>query len=77
VAKGPSKQPTRTLPLTVPLAHYEYITHLARHSPIGARETEVASYLLTREVLRMIAAKEHELPFPRDSGGSDDGQEAE
>jgi hypothetical protein len=54
------------------LAQYEYLTHLARHSVLGARETEVASHILTREIARMIAAREHEISFPRDSGGSAD-----
>ena len=75
MAKGPGKQGTRPLPLTVPLALYEYLTSLARNSVLGARETEVAGFLLTREITRMIAAREHELPFPRDSGGGDDGQD--
>ena len=66
--KGPSKQGTRPLPLTVPTAQYEYLTYLARHSVLGARETEVASYLLTREIARMITAREHDMAFPRDAG---------
>ena len=73
MAKGPGKQETRALPLTVPLAQYEYLTYLARHSVRGARETEVASQLLTQEITRMILAREHEISFPRDSGGGDDG----
>ena len=73
MAKGPGKQPTRPLPLTIPVAQFEYLTYLARHSVLGARETEVAGYLLTREITRMIAAREHELPFPRDSGSTDHG----
>ena len=75
MAKGPGKQETRPLPLTIPLAQYEYLTYLARHSVLGARETEVASHILTREIARMIAAREHEIPFPRDSGGGIDQQE--
>jgi hypothetical protein len=68
MAKGPSKQETRPLPLTIPLAQYEYLTHLARHSVLGVRETEVAGYILTREITRMIAAREHDIAFPRDWG---------
>ena len=71
MAKGPGKQETRPLPLTVPLAQYEYLTYLARHSVLGARETEVASHILTREITRMIAAREHDLSFPRESGGGE------
>ena len=70
MAKGPNKQDTRPLPLTIPLAQYEYLTYLARHSVLGVRETEVAAYILTREITRMIAAREHDMPFPRDSGHS-------
>jgi len=72
VAKGPGKQETRPLPLTIPLAQYEYLTYLARHSVLGARETEVASHIVTREIARMIAARAREVPFPRDSGGGID-----
>lgn len=72
MAKGPGKQDTRALPLTIPLAQYEYLTYLARHSVLGARETEVAAHVLTREILRMIGTREHEIPFPRDSGSSSD-----
>ena len=68
MAKGPGKQETRPLPLTIPLAQYEYLTYLARHSVLGARETEVAGYILTREIARMIAAREHDIGFPRDKG---------
>ena len=69
MAKGPGKQETRPLPLTIPQAQYEYLTYLARHSVLGVRETEVAGHILTREITRMIAAREHDLTFPRDSGG--------
>jgi hypothetical protein len=68
MAKGPGKQEPRPLPLTVPLAQYEYLTHLAKYSVLGVRETEVAGYILTREIQRMILAREHEITFPRDSG---------
>jgi hypothetical protein len=79
MAKGPGKQETRPLPLTIPLAQYEYLTYLARHSILGVRETEVAGHILTREITRMIAAREHDITFPRDSGGSaiDHGSENE
>jgi hypothetical protein len=77
MAKGPGKQEARPLPLTIPLAQYEYLTHLAKHSVLGVRETEVASYILTREIQRMILAREHEAPFPRDSGSSTAEQSSE
>jgi hypothetical protein len=73
MAKGPGKQATRPLPLTIPLAQFEYLTHLAKNSVLGARETEVAAYILTREIARMISAGEHNVSFPRDrSGGEPD-----
>ena len=55
------------------------LTYLARHTVLGVRETEVAAYILTREITRMIAAREHDITFPRDSGGSaiDHGSENE
>jgi hypothetical protein len=37
----------------------------------------VANHILTREITRMIAAREHELPFPRDSGGGRADEDAE
>jgi hypothetical protein len=44
------------------------LTYLARHSVLGVRETEVAGYILTHEIARMIAAREHDIAFPRDWG---------
>ncbi len=76
MAKGPGpkppKQEPRTLPLKVPLAQYEYLSWLAKNSPLGTRETEVASHVLTEAIRQMIKDKEHERSFPRDSAGSDE-----
>ncbi len=77
MAKGPGKQETRSLPLTIPLSQYEYLSYLARHSVLGVRETEVAGYILTHEITRMIAAREHDLAFPRDSGGGATDRDSE
>ena len=72
MAKGPPKQRPRSIELTVPNALYEYPTWLARHTPLGTRETEVASHILTESIRQMIKDKEHERTFPRDSGGAPD-----
>ncbi len=73
MAKGPSKQEPRSLQLTVPVALYEYLTWLAGHTPLGTRETEVASHILTEAIRQMIKDKEHERSFPRDSGSTAGG----
>lgn len=72
MAKGPSKQPPKTLPLTVPLALFEYLTWLAANTELGTRETEVASHILTEAIRQMIKDKEHERTFPRIRDGGDD-----
>ncbi len=72
MGKGPTKQRSRPLPLTVPAALYEHLTWLARNTILGTRETEVAGHILTEALRQMIKDKEHDKQFPRDSGGADD-----
>lgn len=53
MGKGPAKQASKALPLTVPAAQYEYLTYLARRSFLGTRETEVAAHILTEAIRQM------------------------
>lgn len=71
MGKGPAKQATKPLQLTLPAAQYEYLTYLARNSFLGTRETEVAAHILTVAIREMIKDGFHLTPFPRDSGSTD------
>jgi hypothetical protein len=68
MARPRNKAQTRTLTISVPERLYDYLTHLARHSVLGAAEAEVASYLLTQQVMGMLQSGFHDLKFPADSG---------
>ena len=75
MGKGPAKQSAKQLPLTVPVAQYEYLTYLAKNSYLGTRETEVASHILTEAIRQMIKEGFHSIAFPRDGGSSDGGDD--
>lgn len=61
----------KPLQLQLPKAQYEYLTYLAKHSFLGTRETEVAAFILTEALKKMISERFHETQFPRDSGESE------
>lgn len=54
------KESSVPLPLSVSPVLYRYLTYLARNTPLGAKETDVARYLLTERLAQMAAEKEHE-----------------
>lgn len=53
-----------TIPISVSPVLYEYLGYLARHTPLGFKETDVARYLLTQRLEAMVAEKYHEKLVP-------------
>jgi hypothetical protein len=39
---------------------YRYLGYLAKHTPLGQKETDVARFLLTERLKEMVRTKEHE-----------------
>jgi hypothetical protein len=64
MARPKNKAETRTLTLSVPIRLYDYLNHLARNSILGASESEVASFLLTQQVMTMLRDGFHNLSVP-------------
>jgi hypothetical protein len=60
-----NKQETKTLELSVPIALYEYLGHLATHTQLGPSENAIALLLLTQALVGLQREKFHELPLPR------------
>ncbi len=66
MARPRNKSETRTLTVSVPVRLYDYLTHLARNSVLGAAESEVASYLLTQQVMAMLQSGFHDIKIPNE-----------
>lgn len=64
MARPRNKAETRTLTVSVPARLHEYLGHLARNSILGASESEVASFLLTQQVMGMLRDGFHDLRVP-------------
>jgi hypothetical protein len=64
MARPRNKAETRTLTVSVPARLHEYLGHLARNSILGASESEVASFLLTQQVMAMLRDGFHDLHVP-------------
>ena len=64
MARPRNKAETRSLTVSVPIRLYDYLTHLAGNSVLGASESEVASFLLTQQVMGMLKDGFHELRIP-------------
>jgi hypothetical protein len=64
VGRPPKRQETQTFEVTVPLAVYDALVHLATHGPQGFTENTVAAYLLGKEIERMQRAGEFGLKMP-------------
>jgi hypothetical protein len=64
MARPKNKAETRTLTFSVPIRLYDYLNHLARNSILGASESEVASFLLTQQVMTMLRDGFHNLSIP-------------
>jgi len=59
---------SRSVPLSVSVSPklYGYLGWLARNTILGTKETDVAGYLLTKELRRMLRRKEHKQLVPPD-----------
>ena len=57
---------SRSVPLSVSVSPklYGYLGWLARNTILGTKETDVAGYLLTKELRRMLRRKEHRRLMP-------------
>lgn len=64
MARPRNKAETRTITVSVPVRLHEYLGHLARNSILGASELEVASFLLTQQVMGMLRDGFHDLRIP-------------
>jgi hypothetical protein len=64
VARPKNKSETKSFTVSVPIRLYDYLTHLARHSVLGASESDVATYLITQQVMEMLKTGFHDLKFP-------------
>jgi hypothetical protein len=59
-----AKEKTKPIRMTVSVRLYEYLGYLARHTMLGAKENDVATYLLTQRLEAMLADKYHETQTP-------------
>jgi len=64
MARPRNKAETRSLTISVPVRLHDYLAHLARNSILGASESEVASFLLTQQVMAMLKDGFHDLHVP-------------
>lgn len=64
MARPRNKAETRSLTVSVPVRLYDYLSHLARNSVLGASESEVAGFLLTQQVMGMLRDGFHDLRIP-------------
>jgi hypothetical protein len=71
MARPRNKAETRTVTVSVPARLHDYLGHLARNSVLGASESEVASFLLTKQVMAMLRDGFHDLQIPEVPGDSD------
>ena len=57
---------SRSVPVSVSVSPrlYGYLGWLARNTILGTKETDVAGFLLTKELRRMLRAKEHKRLMP-------------
>jgi hypothetical protein len=69
MARPKNKAETKSLTISVPIRLHDYLAHLARNSILGASESEVASFLLTQQVMAMLRDGFHDLHVP-DAGVS-------
>jgi hypothetical protein len=70
---------SRSIPISVSVSPrlHGYLGWLARNTILGTKETDVAGFLLTRELRRMLRVKEHKrLIPPYDEANGDAKQEA-
>lgn len=64
MGRPPKRQETETFEVTVPVALYDALVHLATSTSYGATENAVAAYILAKEIERMQKASEFGLKMP-------------
>jgi hypothetical protein len=62
--RPPKRQDTETFEITIPLATFNALVHLASHTTFGHTENTVAAYILAKEIERMQRAGEFGLRMP-------------
>jgi hypothetical protein len=60
MAQGPKPKDPPPLRIAIPANLHAYLKFLARYTPLGKKETDVAAYLLTQRLEWMLAEKYHE-----------------
>lgn len=58
------RQETKTIEVTVSMATFSALVHLASHTPLGFTENLVAAYILAKEIERMQKTEEYGLRMP-------------
>jgi hypothetical protein len=58
--EGAEKDKTKPIRMVVSARLYDYLGYLARNTMLGAKENDVAAYLLTQRLEAMLAARYHE-----------------
>jgi hypothetical protein len=61
MGRPPKTGDTKTLKLVVPVALWNYLSLLAKGSPLGSSETEVGLYLLKEQVKTLQKDRYHEV----------------
>lgn len=61
MGRPPKTGDTKTLKLAVPVALWNYLSLLAKVSPLGSSETEVGLYLLKEQVKTLQKDRYHEV----------------
>jgi hypothetical protein len=61
MGRPPKTGPTKTLKLAVPVALWNYLSLLAKVSPLGSSETEVGLYLLKEQIKTLQKDRYHEV----------------
>jgi hypothetical protein len=61
MGRPPKAGHTKTLKLAVPEALWNYLSLLAKRSPLGSSETEVGLYLLKEQVKTLQKDRYHEV----------------
>ena len=67
--RPPALQEPITLTISIPKSLHDYLGALAKSSPLGTTETEVAAYLLKAAIDKMIDRRFHELEWPQGRDG--------
>ena len=61
MGRPPKTGDTKTLKLAVPVALWNYLSLLAKVSPLGSSETEVGLYLLKEQIKTLQKDRYHEV----------------